>query len=217
MRFRQWDSLAEKEVQIRWQWVLIGFLCLSSLGLGWGWYQAPKHVTLYVPPDLSEGALISPGTVPKPVVYSFAFHVWQALQQWPTAHAQGPSACARNIHTYWAYLTPRFRAELLAHCHTLAKHGQLQRVRHLISLPDNRYQPTFVKALDANSWQVNLRFHLVEYVDQMRVKNIDVRYPLRVVRYRISHTANPYGLALAGFAGATTRLTPSTLKRSSDE
>jgi hypothetical protein len=51
----------------------------------------------------------------------------------------------------------------------------------------------------------------------MDVKQTQVRYPLRVVRYDVDREKNPWGLALAGFASAPERIEVPAPRRSSHE
>ena len=50
------------------------------------------------------------------------------------------------------------------------------------------------------SWVVWLDLELRESVKGMTVKKTTIRYPLRVLRYAVDAEANPWGLALDGFA-----------------
>ena len=50
-------------------------------------------------------------------------------------------------------------------------------------------------------WVVWLDLDLFESVKGMTVKHTAIRYPLRVVRHAVDLEANPWGLALDGFAG----------------
>jgi len=63
-------------------WVVIAIQFVIILGLWFGWSQAPKHLTVHVPPDLRSGATLSVGEVPEANVYAFAFYIFQQLNRW---------------------------------------------------------------------------------------------------------------------------------------
>ncbi|MCB1904635.1 MAG: DUF2895 family protein, partial [Gammaproteobacteria bacterium] len=57
-----------------------------------------------------------------------------------------------------------------------------------------------VDVLKQDVWVVWLDLDLYESVKGMTVKKTAIRYPLRVVRHAVDLEANPWGLALDGFA-----------------
>src|SRR3546814_18800579 len=90
-----------------------GSLLVVMLVLGFGWWNAPRdltiHVprnaprdlTIHVPPDLRSGSVRKWWDVPPESVYAFAFYIFQQLNRWPT---NGEEDYARNIHALSAYL-----------------------------------------------------------------------------------------------------------------
>jgi hypothetical protein len=62
------------------------------------------------------------------------------------------------------------------------------------------YEERRVDVLKEGVWVVWLDLDLYESVKGMTVKQTAIRYPLRVVRYAVDLEANPWGLALDGFA-----------------
>ena len=68
------------------------------------------------------------------------------------------------------------------------------------------YEASHVKQLSANSWEVDVDVELVERADNMIVKDVTIRYPLRVVRRDVSRAANPYGLVVDGFVKVPKRV-----------
>jgi hypothetical protein len=64
-------------------WTVIGLEALIILALWYGWSQAPKALTVHVPPDLRSGATLTVEEVPPANVYSFAFYIFQQLNRWP--------------------------------------------------------------------------------------------------------------------------------------
>ena len=61
------------------------------------------------------------------------------------------------------------------------------------------YSPDNVVAYDDGSWVVHLRLQIFEEVGGIQAKQINVHYPLRVVKMNISPNQNFWGLALDGY------------------
>ena len=80
-----------------------GALFVVALLLGFGWWSAPRQLTIHVPPDLRSGSTRAWWDVPPENVYAFAFYVWQQVQRWPT---DGEQDYPRNLHALSAYFTP---------------------------------------------------------------------------------------------------------------
>lgn len=173
--------------------ILLFILCVA---FSLGWMTSPSRLTIYVPPDIQNGATIKVGTVPLPLIYSFAYEVWQEMNYWPV---DGESDYKKNISTYVPYLTPRFKSELLQEYGELKSSGQLQRIRYLQGLSGAAYDATNVKQLSSNTWEVDLTMRLTEYKNNQPVKDLEIIYPLKVIRTNVSPRNNPYGLAIAGF------------------
>jgi len=206
--FRLWHQGSQQRFIIVCQAGFIAAILLLCLGLMLGWHQASRQLTVYVPPDLSNGVMIQAGEVPKPLLYSFAFQVWQEIHYWPTSERQanGAFAYTNNIDTYWSYLTPTFRQALLADAEQLGRLGQLRRTRQLVGMAGVAFDSSQVEQRNQDEWLVTLDVRLHEVVDTMPVKDIRMRYPLTVVRLDISREHNPYGLALAGFDAPPERI-----------
>ena len=105
-----------------------------------------------------------------------------------------------------AYLTADFRQSLLAEYQQLKAADHLDRTRTVQTLATLTEQAAQVKALTANSWEVDLDVLLIEHAGPMVVKKARLRYPLKIVRFAVSHKFNPYGLAIAGYVRAPERL-----------
>lgn len=182
---------------------------LAVIVLLWmGWQSAPRSLRVHIPPDLSQGAHLAPDH-PAPVnVYAFARVVWQSLNRWDAK--AGP---ADKIYSLSAYLTPQFREELIRRFDDRSRAGQLVgRERALMGLPGAPFTPELVSAEGEGTWNVELVFDLVESVGGEVVKERPIAYTLRVVRYDVDQAANPWGLALAGFAAPPRSPTDATLQ-----
>ena len=179
-------------------WVVIGSQFLVILALWFGWSQAPKQLTVHVPPDLRSGATLAVNEVPAANVYAFAFYIFQQLNRWPE---DGAKDYGKAIFRIAAYVTPRYRAELLADLALKGRQGELTyRVRGMHEIAGHGYTEHRVDVLAPGVWVVWLDLELSESVKGMTVKKTAIRYPLRVVRLAVDPEANPWGLALDGFA-----------------
>ena len=91
-------------------WVVIGLQFLVVLALWIGWSQAPKQLTVHVPPDLRSSATLSVNEAPAANVYAFAFYIFQQLNRWPE---DGAKDYGKAIFRISPYVTPRYQSELL--------------------------------------------------------------------------------------------------------
>jgi integrating conjugative element protein (TIGR03746 family) len=191
-------------------WLVIGLQMAVIAGLCYGWSRAPEHLTVHIPPDLRSGAVQHHTTIPAATVYAFAFYIFQQLNRWPE---DGSRDYGQAIFRIAPYVTPRYRAELLANLEEKGRRGELAyRVRALQGIPGLGYAENRVDILNAQTWQVWLDLELLESVKGMTVKRTRIRYPLRVVRYAVDPETNPWGLALDGFgADGPRRLTEADL------
>jgi integrating conjugative element protein (TIGR03746 family) len=71
-------------------------LLVIALLLGMGWWNAPKRLTIHVPPDLRSGSTRPWWEVPPESVYAFSFYIWQQVQRWPT---NGEEDYPRNLRS----------------------------------------------------------------------------------------------------------------------
>lgn len=180
-------------------WAVIGLQVVVILALWFGWSQAPSHLRVHIPPDLRSGAVLGTEDVSAANVYAFAFYIFQQLNRWPD---DGATDYGQAIFRVSPYLTPRYRNDLIADMELKAKRGELAyRVRGVQQVPGHGYEERRVDVLSPNVWVVWLDLDLLESVKGMTVKRTTIRYPVRVVRQAVDPEANPWGLALDGYAG----------------
>lgn len=191
-------------------WAVIAIQVLVIAALWFGWSRAPERLTVHIPPDLRSGATLAVNEVSPPNVYAFAFYIFQQLNRWPE---DGAKDYGRAIFRVSPYLTPRYRADLIAELEQKGRQGELAyRVRGVQEIPGHGYEERRVDLLNEDAWIVWLDLDLLESVKGMTVKRTAIRYPLRVVRYAVDLEANPWGLALDGFgAEGPRRLTDAEL------
>lgn len=184
-------------------------LLLLALLLGFGWWSAPRDLTIHVPPDLRSGSTRQWWEVPPENVYTFAFYIFQQLNRWPT---NGEDDYPRNLHALSAYLTPGCQAFLQQDYAYRRSNGELrQRVRGIYEIPGRGYgddPATRVHVLSARDWVVTLDVSADEYFGSEQVKRALVRYPLRVARMDVDPERNPFGLALDCYASTPQRIEP---------
>ena len=173
-------------------------LMAAICGLFWyGWTTAPSHITVHIPPDLRSGSQQSAGEIPPQNVYVFAVYFWQQMHRWPT---NGEKDYPANIHQLQNYLTPRFYDWLEQDFRTKTAKGELRnKIRGVSEIPGHNYEPDRVVVLGDGTWLVWLDVEIKEWVNELNTKTVQVRYPMRVVRFDIDQQRNPWGLALDGF------------------
>lgn len=187
--------------------VIAALVVLATL-LWLGWQSAPRELRIHIPPDLSRGARLAPDQPGPANVYAFTRYVWQNLNRW-----DGAAGPADRIYALSAYLTPQFREQLVRRFDERSRLGQLQgRERALMDLPTSPYSPELVVVQGDGSWDVSVRLDLIESVGGEIVKERPIAYTLRVVRYDVDPSSNPWGLALAGFAAPPSALDDATLQ-----
>jgi integrating conjugative element protein (TIGR03746 family) len=179
-------------------WILIVLLTLMLAGWWFAWMRLPSHLTVHIPPDLRSGAELSLDEVPPANVYTFAFYIMQQLNRWPV---NGADEYGKAIFRVSAYLTPKFREQLIADLQAKARAGELaRRTRSLQVIAGAGYTSDRVDIVTPDQWVIWLDLELVEHLQGMIVKRTRIRYPVRVVRYAVDAEANPWGLALDGYA-----------------
>jgi integrating conjugative element protein (TIGR03746 family) len=188
------------------RWGGLGLLAVACL-LALGWWNAPRDLTIHVPPDLRSGSVRKWWDVPPESVYAFAWYIFQQLHRWPT---DGEQDYPRNIRALSAYLTPGCKSFLEDDYAVRRANGELrQRVRGIYEIPGRGYAdaPTErVRRLSEGSWVVTLDVDADEYYASERVKRALVRYTLKVVKFDVDPEKNPFGLALDGFNAPPERL-----------
>ena len=166
--------------------VILGLIiCLADI---------PTRFTFHIPPDLSNGATLKAHHIPNSYVGEFTFYIWQALNNWSNNGAQDAD---KNLSFYGGYLTPSFTYYLQNRYKQMHTSGELQgRVR--IIRPIAGDQPE-VTQLSQSAWRVLIKVRESEYVNGILVKDKDIEFPFKVIRFNSNAQRNPFGLALDGF------------------
>lgn len=184
--------------------VIIGVLVIACGGLWWGWKAAPQDLTIHNPPDLRSGSTRKWWEVPPSTVYSFAFYVWQQLNRWPT---DGEDDYKRKLHAYSAYLTPSCQEYLQRDYQARKRRQELDgRERGVYEIPGRGYHDDTVEVLGRDTWVITLDLAVDEYYAGTPVRDVYVRYPIRVVRADIDPESNPWGLQIDCFESVPQKL-----------
>ncbi len=188
----------------------LGAMALFALALllAFGWWAAPRDLTIHVPPDLRSGSVRKWWEIPPESVYAFSWYIWQQLNRWPT---NGEEDYAHNIHALAAYLTPACKGFLEQDFAVRRDNGELrQRVRGIYEIPGRGYgdDPAMrVKVVSSSDWIVTLDVSADEYYGTELVKRAFVRYPLNVTRLDMDPEKNAFGLAVDCYARPPERIT----------
>ena len=160
-----------------------------------GWMSAPDKISLHYPPDLRSGATMKIGQIDPSEVFLFAGYILQQLNSWDQ---DGSKDYPSKLNILRHYITPRYREELKQDILKRSKMGQLRnRVRKFSLVPGTAYREEFISLL-GGSWVVWLDVNITEHVLGEIVKDVKIRYPMRIVRYNQNPESNPWQLALDG-------------------
>ncbi|MYB34477.1 MAG: TIGR03746 family integrating conjugative element protein [Gammaproteobacteria bacterium] len=177
--------------------IILGAVCIA---LAVGLAQSREWITVYIPPDTARGSLQTAGTPGPATVYGFAGQVLQILNHWPV---DGEADYAAAIKSQTPYLTPGFRRQLQEDYDRLRNRSGLNelrgRARALHPAAGRLYGPERVERLGGGVWGVEIEFRLVESIEASPIKDLVIRYAVRVVRADVNPEGNRWGLQLDGW------------------
>ncbi|MDW7747247.1 PFL_4703 family integrating conjugative element protein [Halomonas sp.] len=201
-RFRH--ALSARDAHITTLRFIILVLALLCAGLWWGWKSAPENLTIHNPPDLRSGSTRAWWEVDPSSVYAFGFYVWQQINRWP---ADGQADYRRNLRAYSPFLTPSCQRYLAKDYEDRDRRQELSgRVRGIYEIPGRGYRADSVEILSRDAWVVTLDMAIDEQYAGTPVRDLFIRYPLRVVRADVDPQRNPWGLQVDCFDGIPQRL-----------
>jgi integrating conjugative element protein (TIGR03746 family) len=199
MRFQNVLENARLAIQVLVLGLLLSFII--NLLLIFGWHSAQEKIVVHLPPEIPVSGLnLKANAYPSAYIYSFAFYIWQSINNWPN---NGVQDYQKSIDTYSPFLTPRFKQFLIRDYNRRINEGEIQdRVRTLQGVDGSSFSISDVKDIGHSTWLVHLHMRLTEHmnINGNQVKDVAIDYVLRVVRYQIDARSNPWGLALDGFA-----------------
>ncbi len=175
---------------------IIIFLSICLLVTLWGWYKSPEHIKIDIPPDLRTGSTRGIGERHPFNVYAFGLYIFQQMNNWPVL---GVDDYKKQIDRLSCYVTPRFKGELERDYEQRLKKHELNRTRALQEMPDRPYNEKRVFTESAETWVAFYDVNIKETFRSETVKDIFVRYPIRIVKWDVDPECNLWGLALDGY------------------
>ncbi len=201
------NALEQSKWHIRSLWRVSFLLFLTNALVLLGWMHSQSKIKIEVPRHIPESGLtLTQGEVPQTTVYSFAFYVWQSINHWSQNGMQDYKA---QMTRFSPFLTPSFKLKLIRNYNYLLNEGELQdRLRLMQGLSSSGYSSRDVKTIGHGTWMVHLKMRLTEMMKSNAkiVKDVQMHYILKIVRYNVDAKQNPWGLAIAGFAESPERI-----------
>lgn len=176
--------------------ILLGVLVLALFFVMYGWKQSPEHIKVDIPPDLRSGSTRGIKERHPFNVYAFGYYIFQQMNNWPV---EGIDDYEKRIANLSCYVTPEFKGWLDRDYDRRLKNHELNRTRAVQEMPTRPYSPKRVYKESGDSW---VSFYDVNVKETFRgevIKDIFIRYPIRIVRWDVDPECNLWGLALDGF------------------
>ena len=183
--------------------VVIGILTVVLVYSIMGWKSAPEHIKIDIPPDLRSGSTRGIKERHPFNVYAFGYYIFQQMNNWPV---QGIEDYKKQINRLGCYITPRFKGDLERDYEQRLRRHELNRTRALQEMPGRPYKEKRVYTESGDSWVSFYDVNVKETFRNETVKDIFVRYPIRIVRWDVDPECNLWGLALDGFYKKPKRL-----------
>lgn len=143
---------------------------------------------------MTKGVTTQFDEVPPPVVYTFAYYIFQQLNRWKH---DGEQDYPKQIYQLQGFLTPSCIETLQDDMSDKRRKGELRkRVRMVQEISGRGFDRRRVKQESDGLWTVWLDLALKETIGNHEVKSVDLRYTLQVVRFDVDKEVNPWGLAL---------------------
>ena len=176
--------------------IIIGILAISLIYSIAGWKAAPENIKIDIPPDLRSGSTRGIKERHPFNIYAFGYYIFQQMNNWPV---EGVNDYKKQINRLSCYITPRFKGELEKDYEQRLRRHELNRTRALQEMPERPYTDKRVYVESGDSWVAFYDVNIKETFRSEIVKDIFVRYPIRVVRWDVDPECNLWGLALDGF------------------
>ncbi|WP_082497938.1 PFL_4703 family integrating conjugative element protein [Pseudorhodoferax sp. Leaf267] len=189
---------ATRRHNVHLRWIIGAVAAVGALGT----YQAaqvPKHLNVHLVPNVTVSSTVQvrdgESAVPPPNVYAFAYYIWQQVNRWAT---DGATDYGAQIFRVQNFITPRCIAQLQGDLQVRVKAGELrQRTRQMSEIPGLGFAANRVIANDSGlDWTVFLDMQIQETFRGQAVKDVYIRYPIRVVRFDVDRERNPWQLAV---------------------
>lgn len=121
MRFQNVLENARLTIQVL--VLCLGLLFILNLLLIIGWQGAQGKIEVYLPPQIpADGMTLQANSYPPATIYSFAFYIWQSLNNWPSDGAQDYK---QAIQQFSYFITPSFKAFLIHDYNNRLNQGEI--------------------------------------------------------------------------------------------
>lgn len=177
-------------------------IAILTIALGFSLYTLykwPSEIVVRIPPDLSNGAVMRVGDVPKARVLVDVSYLWVEINTWLK---NGKVDAYKNLNDYQHYMGGRFKRELEAQYNTLNSRGELDRMRRVTLNPGTimDYEQRVIVKVKNKAWIVMIDVIVEDFYLGQPVQNVVVRYPLEVEAVETTASQNPIGLKIIGLA-----------------
>lgn len=183
-------------------WYLLMVIVLLMIGLmhaHWRLVTVQKDFKMHIPPDVSQGALLTPDMPGNASVYMYTHYIWRSLNTW---RESGAKDYLPAIEAFACYVSPDFLKWLKADQTRELSAGNLARTRDMSAV--HFYQDNYVKPAGNGTWYVWLDMSLEERVSGEIIKDATIRYPLYA--YIDQRDCNLLGVSVGGFFSDPERL-----------
>lgn len=189
-------ALDEKEKRVR-DWKMISGVLVALLVIqGVLSFARQNDITVHIPPDLSGGAVMKAGYIPKTNVYLFASEVWRSINYWDK---DGDVDMPRNLQQYKCYMSDRVRQAQQDIQAVRKSQGQsVGRTRRMTEITDLKNVDAAVISVGSGTWDVDLDLRLIESTQNAQVKDEMLRYRIRVAADNSGSTCNPFNMRIIG-------------------
>jgi integrating conjugative element protein (TIGR03746 family) len=196
---------------VRYRDRIIISLVLMLVLLSAAFVRMPNQISVYHPPDLAlNGQTTRIGEVPPSTVYAFASTFFERLMYCKNDCGEDYPNALINMKTY---LTPGCFNQLKDHYENNL--GLYKNRTRSINADENDIGFSFdkVQQINKKTWHVTENYILSEHVRSMPVRDVLMRYPLKIVKSNASTQINAYQMQLDCFFDDPKRINSDDLKK----
>mgnify|MGYP003385539402 CR=1 FL=1 len=175
--------------------IFLMFIVIAGL---WASMQhQAKTQKVSIPPDIRSGAIVALNESHPANVFAFTAYIFQTLNDWVT---DGEVEYGQNAYKLQHFLSKRHMQDLLNDIDNKGRRGELKGRARTVKLLAS-YDEDHVDILSDDSWVVWLDYEVTEHMKGLEIKQVSVRYPIKVVSTDPTDE-NPWGLLLDGYSKA---------------
>ncbi|EGR4213400.1 DUF2895 family protein [Vibrio metoecus] len=179
--------------------IILAISLLSSL---YALYKAPSEIIVRIPPDLSNGAVMRIGDVPKASILTYTAYLWIEINTWLK---DGQKEAFENLDLWQFYISDKFKRELTAQYNKLNSNGELnlKNIKRRVTLSPGTlsdWETRVIVRVKNRSWIVMLDVIVEDYYLGEKIQDVVVRYPLEVEIVEANSSQNPLGIQIIGLA-----------------